>query len=455
MKTKIKKEAKRLSRRKFLERAATVSAFSIIPAHVFGGPGRMAPSDKLNIAGVGIGGMGNVNLENMATENIVALCDVDWNYAGKVFEKYPKAKRYKDFRLMLEKEKNIDAVIIATPDHAHAVVSMAAMELGKDVYTQKPLTHLVSEARSLAGIAQKKQLVTQMGNQDHSRERIRLMTEWLRDGAIGPVHEVHTWTDRPVWPQNIYTRPKGMPVTEGLDWDLWLGPAPARQYNKIYLPFTWRGWWDFGTGALGDMGCHIIDLPYTALNLKYPDSVNASYAMPIDPNDIWQKKENNETYPLASMVTYNFPARGEMPPVKLVWYDGGLMPSRPEELEQSRKMLKNGILLVGEKGKIISGGDMIRLIPETAMQAYKRPPKTLSRITVTHEQNWIKCCKDRKTSSSHFGYAGPLTETVLLGNVALRFPYEKLEFDAEKIEIKNNPAATEYLQTHYREGWSW
>ena len=440
-------------RRKFIGTLATASAFTIVPRHVLGGTDKPAPSDKLNIAAVGVGGMGRSNLKNMETENIVALCDVDWDYAAKTFVKYPDARQYKDFRVMLDKEKEIDAVLVATPDHTHAIVSMAAMQLGKHVYTQKPLTYSVAEARALANMAKRTQVVTQMGNQGHSGEAIRMLCEWIWDGAIGPVHEVHVWTNRPVWPQNIATRPPAMPVPKNMDWDLWIGPAPMRDFNSYYHPHDWRGWKDFGTGALGDIGCHSIDYPYTALKLDYPTSVNASLAYNIDPSDDWKKEKNEETYPSASMVTYYFPARGEMPPVKLMWYDGGLMPSRPLELEAGRPMPENGMLFIGEKGIIMNGGGSTRLIPETAMKSYSPPEKTLPRCEVSHEQNWIECCKKRKTANSHFLYAGPLAETVLLGNIALLFPGDGLEFDPKSMEIKNNTQATAFLQREYRQGW--
>jgi len=449
-----KQQTTKLNRREFLGGLAAASAFTIIPRHVLGGTNQKAPSDKLNIAGVGVGGVGNGNLKEMETENIVALCDVDWKHATETFNKYPNAKQYKDFRVMLEQQKDIDAVMIATPDHTHAVVTLAAMELGKHVYTQKPLTYTIEEARALADAAMRTQLVTQMGNQGHSGEDIRMICEWIWDGAIGPVTEVHAWTDRPVWPQGVFKRPEAMPVPETLDWDLWLGPAKYREFNEIYHPFKWRGWLDFGTGALGDMGCHIIDHAFTALKLKYPTSITASMSMTCNPDDIWVKLKDEETFPQASMVTYYFPARGELPPVKLVWYDGGLQPARPEELEQSRRMPTNGLLFVGEKGKLLSGDGMTRLIPETAMQAYQVPEKTIPRCEVSHEQNWIECIKAHKTANSHFLYASVLTEIVLLGNIALFFPYEKLEYDAPKMEFKNNPVASELLKNHYREGWA-
>ncbi|MDZ7345661.1 MAG: Gfo/Idh/MocA family oxidoreductase [candidate division KSB1 bacterium] len=443
-----------MERRKFLGAMAAASAFTIVPRRVLGGPGYQAPSDTLNIACVGVGGMGQNNVHEMATENIVALCDVDWNFAAPVFEKYPKARRFKDYRAMFDECKEIDAVIIATPDHTHAIITLAAMELGKHVYTQKPLTHTVAEARQLSEAAAKNpKLVTQMGNQGHSGEEIRLECEWIQDGAIGPVHEVHVWTDRPVWPQGIYERPAEMEIPSGLDWDLWIGPARFRPYNKIYHPFNWRGWWDFGTGALGDMGCHMIDHPYTALKLKYPKSVTASFAMDFKDDNIWEKRPLSETFPRASIVTYYFPEREGMPPVKLIWYDGGLQPPRPEELEPNRRMPINGQLYVGEKGKLLSGDGMTRLIPESAMRAYKVPPKTIPRIDGSHEQNFIKAIKEGKPSSAPFSYAGPLTETVLLGNIALKFPYQSLEFDPEAMVVKGNDEATAMLRTDYRKGW--
>lgn len=442
-----------LNRRQFVKNIGAAGILTALPHYIKADEKKLSPNDKLNIAAVGIGGMGGENLKQMETENIVALCDVDWDHAAKIFEKYPDAKRYKDFRVMLEKQKDIDAIVVATPDHTHAIVTLWAMQMGKHVYTQKPLTRLVEEARELSKMARKTQLITQMGNQGHSGEDIRLLTEWIQDGAIGPVYEVHVWTDRPVWPQGLAERPEKMDSPENLDWDLWIGPAPHRDYNEIYHPFRWRGWLDFGSGALGDMGCHNIDHAYTALKLKYPTSVTASCSMDMDPDDIWQKRKNNETYPRASIVTYRFPERENLPAVKLMWYDGGLQPPRPIELEQGRQMPTNGSLFIGEKGTILRGDGMVRLIPEAAMREYKIPEKTIPRIEKSHEQNWIECIKEHKTASSHFGYAGPLTESVLLGNVALRFPYENLEYDPENIEIRNNPEASVYLKMNYREGW--
>jgi predicted dehydrogenase len=457
---------KSVTRREFLGGvAATAAAFTILPNGLYAGEKtkkrrKLKPSDKMNIACIGIGGMGASNLQGVeATENITALCDVDDAYAAPVYEKYPKAARYKDYRIMLEKEfKHIDGVIIATPDHLHAAPAMAAMQVGKHVYVQKPLTRLVSEARALAETARTCGVKSQMGNQGHSAEALRLVAEWIWDGAIGPVHEVHAWTNRPVWPQGIPNRLAASPVPATLDWDLWLGPAPVRDFNQGYLPFVWRGWWDFGTGALGDMGCHFIDPIYYALKLRYPLSVEASIAAGVDPANIWEKLNNTETFPLASIVTYEFPARENMPPVRLIWYDGGLMPPRPEELEPGRRMPSNGALYIGEKGKLLHDQDAEapRLIPETAMREYTVPPKTIPRIATSHEMNWVEACKTGGTASSNFDYAGPLAETTLVGNLAVRFPWQKLEYDGENMQVTNHPEANALIQWKdlYRGGWS-
>ncbi|MHC4497821.1 MAG: Gfo/Idh/MocA family protein [Planctomycetota bacterium] len=449
---------KRVNRRDFLlSTASTAAAFTIVPRHVLAGSGRTLPSDKLNIAGVGLGGMGKSNLEKLSDENIVALCDVDEKYAGKVFEKYPQAKIYRDFRRMLEKQKEIDAVVVATPDHTHAVISMMAIEMGKHIYCQKPLTHSVYEARRLTEAAREYKVATQMGNQGHSGEGVRLICEWIWDGAIGPVRDVHAWTNRPVWPQGI-DRPKDVPpVPATLDWNLWLGPAPRRPYHPSYLPFNWRAWWDFGTGALGDMACHVLDPVFWALKLGYPAAVEACHS--YDVREMWKRADNKETYPRASIVRYEFPARENMPPVKLKWYDGGMLPPRPEELERGRQIGGSGVIFVGEKGKLICGtyGDGPRLIPESKMREYKRPPKTLPRIEGDvggHEKNWVRACKEGEPACSNFDYAGFLTEAVLMGKLAIRHPGERLNWDGENMRVTNLPEANEYVQRQYRQGWT-
>jgi predicted dehydrogenase len=470
----MKKE--KISRRQFLgSAAAAATAFTIVPRHVLGGAGHTAPSEKLNVAGVGVGGMGAHNVLKVAGmefdegnekliktrdgENIVALCDVDSEIAVSLYREVSKAKKYTDFRKMLEKQKDIDAVVIGTPDHTHAVIAMTAIKMGKHVYCQKPLTRTVYEARMLTEAAREHKVATQMGNQGNSGEGIRLTCEWIWDGAIGPVREVHAWTDRPVWPQGI-PRPKDIhPVPSSLDWDLWLGPAPVRPYHPTYHPFSWRAWWDFGTGALGDMACHILDPVFSALKLKYPVSVEASCSTYVPLGKMWEKEENSETFPRASVVHYRFPAREGMPPVKLHWYDGGMMPQIPEECESKRKLPDNGSFFVGEKGVLLSGtyGGSPRIVPESKMKEYKRPPKTLERVEGGgdgHEQDWIRACKGGKPAGSNFDHSGPMTESVVMGNLAIRYPNRKLEWDGEKMEVTNFPEANQLINPPYRQGWS-
>jgi predicted dehydrogenase len=443
-----KQNGRKISRRDFMGGAAAAAAmaFTIVPDHVLAQP----PSGKLNIAGVGIGGMGHNNIRACESENIVALCDVDWAYAGKVFDRYPKARKWKDFRKMLDEQKEIEAVVVATPDHLHTPVGMAAMRRGKHVYVQKPLTRLVAEARAMTEAARKYKVVTQMGNQGHSGNGVRDICEWIWDGAIGEIREVHAWTNRPVWPQGM-DRPKGQdPIPATLDWDLWIGPAPMRPYVKgVYNPFVWRGWWDFGGGALADMACHVLDPVFWSLKLKYPTSVEASCT-----------KVNNETFPLASIVRYQFPAREGMPPVKVNWYDGGLKPEKPEALgEMQIGQAPSNVLFLGSKGVLRCGeyGDSPHLFPLSLMRSYKRPPHTLKRIHTSHEGNWIEACKTGGKATSNFDYAGPLTEMVTMGNLAIRPENvgKKLEWDGENMRVTNVEKANDYVHPHYREGWSY
>jgi len=447
-----------VNRRSFLKTSAAASAFTIVPRHVLG-KGPKAPSDTLNIAGIGVGGMGAGDLKDEAiqSENVMALCDVDWQRAQDSFRRFPKAKRYKDFRVMLDKEKDIDAVVVATPDHVHAVATMAALQRGKHVYCEKPLTYTVKEARMVAKEAEKQGVATQMGTQGHAMEEARLLCEWIWDGAIGDIREVHAWTPHPVWPQGIKRPTETPPVPDYIDWDLWLGPAPYRPYHPAYMPMNWRGWWDFGTGGLGDMGCHIFDPIFWALKLGHPESVQGRRSIFVEEALNWNKTRNKESYPRASIVYYNFPAREDMPPVKLTWYDGGLMPETPEELEQGRQMGDQfgGVLYIGSKGKILTGSHGargIRIIPESAMQAYERPPKTLPR-SVGHRREWVNACKGGEPAGMNFSKAGPLSEVVLLGNLGLRTD-EKLYWDGEKMEITNKPELNEFLHRDYRKGWT-
>lgn len=472
------KAGKGISRRAFLNNAAFAAAgLAVVPRHVLGGKGFIAPSDKLNIAAVGIGGMGNSNLRAVAgTENIVALCDVDWEFAGRVFEAYPNAKRYKDYRQMLDTQKDIDAVIVATPDHTHAVIASAAMDLGKHVYVQKPLTHSVHEARMLVAKAKETGVVTQMGNQGHSSDDARKINEWIEQGAIGDVHEVHVWTNRPVvfWAQGIPAPARSAslpgdigwrkndidkrlaaamagnyPVPNTLDWDLFLGPSPEVPYHPVYHPFTWRGWVNWGTGALGDMGAHLIDHPFWALDLQAPTTVETRFS-PF----------NKESFPLATMTYYEFPARGNKPPVKLIWYDGGLLPPRPEELEPGEKVNPDGgVMYFGTKGKLMheTYGSNPRLLPKSLADSVGEPRKVLPRVpngSRGHEMNWVNACKGEGETVSPFSFAGPLTETMLLGLVSLMVDGQKIEWDSANMRVTNIDEANQYVSPAYRKGWS-
>ena len=448
------------SRRKFIGAASAAAAgMMVVPRHVVGATQKKkAPSDTLNIACIGVGGMGFSDTRGVRAENIVALCDVDDEQMANLLRSerlepdekamYERAAKYRDFRRLFEKEKGIDAVTVTTPDHTHAVIAMAAIKLGKHVYVQKPLTHTIKEARLLAQAAKEAKVVTQMGNQGHAGEGARLICEWIWDGALGDVHEVHCWTNRPIWPQGI-DAPKEIPsVPSTVDWDVWLGPAPFRPYHPAYHPFKWRGLWDFGTGALGDMGAHIFDQPFWALKLKSPVSVQAS-STPF----------TKDYYPWAEVVTYEFAAREGLGPLTLTWWDGGLMPPRPPELEPGRKMGDNdgGVLFRGDKGLLMCGvyGENPRLVPESRMQEYKRPEKTIPRSRGIREE-WIEAIKKGAKSTTDFSYSGPLTEAMLLANVAVRLKDRnmKLLWDGEKMGFTNLPEADEFLHFEYRPGWS-
>jgi len=440
-----------MSRRHFLATSAAASAVTIVPRHVLGA-GQAPPSEKLNIAGIGVGGMGAANLQNLASQNIVALCDVDQDYAAKTFKKYPNARSWTDYRQMLEKQKDIDAVVIATPDHTHATITMAALKAGKHVYCQKPLTHDVYEARQLAKAAQESRLATQMGNQGHSLEGIRLICEWIWDGAIGEVREVDAWCDlsyypwgHAYWSSKWGSRPADTPaVPKTLDWDLWLGPARVRPYHPAYHPLVWRCWWDFGCGMMGDRGAHTLDAAVWALKLGPPTSIEATSC-----------GLNPETHPLSAMVTYRFPAREALPPVKLTWWEGTRAP-RPEELEDDLEMPREGgMIFNGAKGKIICGvyGDGPRLLPKSLRDSYQRPAKTLPRVEGNHELDWVRAAKTGQLAGSHFGCSGPLTEICLLGNIAKRVD-ARIVWDASNLKVTNLPEANQYVRTEYRPGWS-
>ena len=430
--------ASRINRRRFLYSSATLGA-----AALFAAPSLLRGRDlngKLNIGMIGLGGKSGDNLKGIADENVVALCEVDGNSLDRIAARYPQATKHRDFRRMLE-QKDIDAVVVTTPDHIHAVASMAAMKLGKHVYCEKPLTHSVWEARELRKAARQYKVATQMGNGGHASESLREAVEWIQAGVVGKVREVHAWSNRPIWPQGI-TRPKDTPTMPGsLDWDLWIGPAPMRPFHKTYHPFGWRAWQDFGAGAMGDMGCHIIDTAFWALDLGAPSTIEAE-----------SSGANEETAPTWSIVRYQFPARGTLPPVKLTWYDGGKLPSRElTELPAEQKLMDNGSLFVGDKGKLLfERGKPLRILPER--KEFKPPPKTVPR-SPGHYKEWIDACKGGAAAMSNFDYAGPLTEMVLLGNVALRAG-RKIEWDATKLQVVNMPEAARFIRREYREGWS-
>jgi predicted dehydrogenase len=496
------------SRRKFLAgTAVAATGLLIVPRHVLGGTGYTAPSDRLNIAGIGVGGMGAHNIRALAGENIVALCDVDWGYTEKTFRtmfadlgqaqgrldkaqtaakrrelldqiqqtkllsaKFDSIRRYTDYRQMLEKQKDIDAVVIATPDHLHAVIASAAMSLGKHVYVQKPLTWSIHEARELSRkAANNPKLVTQMGNQGHSTDDARLINEYIAAGAIGDVREVHVWTNRPLgyWPQGI-PRPQARPepdaaswdmgavtdrlanamaghypVPQGLAWDLFLGPGPVVEYHPLYHPFNWRGWVDWGVGAIGDMGAHLIDSPFWSLDLGFPTAVE-TVSTPF----------NKESYPLGTMTYYDFAARGSKPPVRLTWYDGALLPPGLEALGAGQMSKDGGVLYVGDKGKLIheTYGANPRLLPQSLHDSVGTPPQKFARIGTSHEMNWVDACKGKAQASSPFAYAARLTEVMLLGVVSLRAG-GRIEYDAENMRITNRPEANAFLRRDYRAGW--
>jgi len=451
-----------ITRRRFLaDSTKAVSALALAPALATSAaaPGdrrRLAPTDKLNIAFIGVAGRGGDNINDItgAEEvNVVALCDVDESNLNGAGTKFPAAKRYRDYRKLLETEQSVDAVVISTPDHNHAPATMMALKLGRHVYCEKPLTLTVKEARAITLAAREAKVATQMGNQGMAFEGNRFINEWLADGCIGAVRAVHVWSDRPTrrgkqpgwWPQGLARPTDTPPVPARLDWDLWLGPAPLRPYHPAYVPFKWRGWWDFGSGGLGDMGIHNLAPVFAALNLGAPSSVNAS-STPMFP----------ESVPLANVVHYEFPGRGKLPPVKLHWYDGGITPPRPEELDDERELNReDGIIFVGDKGKMLVegwGGEKPRLIPEARNKEYQRPPKTLPR-SVGHHKEWLLACRTGSPTRSNFEFAGPLTEAVLLGMVCVRNGGGKLVWDSENLKVIDDPDANRFLHYEYRKGW--
>jgi len=446
-----------ITRRQFVGGVAAAAAtVTIVPGgYVLAAKATAAPSNRVNVAQVGCGGKGHSDcrLAEQAGGTIVAVCDVDAARGGGTFRAYPKAAKFKDFRKMLDTMgKDIDAVVVSTADHMHARISLQAMAMGKGVYCQKPLTRTVAEARAMTEAAAKYKVATQMGNQGHSTGGNQATAEYVAAGAIGTVREVHIWTDRPVkwWPQGMGLPTGTMPVPKTLDWDLWLGVAPARAYHKSYLPFVWRGWVGFGTGALGDIACHAMDSPFTVLGLGAPTSVKAACS-PF----------NGVSFPNWSIIEYQFPAVGDRAAVKLVWYDGGKKPARPAQLGADRRFGGNGVLYLGDDGAMLGGGggSFCRIIPEKRMKEFPKPKETLQRPG-GHYSDWINACKGQKrdgkpiVAGSHFGYSGPMTEAVLLGNVALYYPGQTLKWDPKTMTIPNKREVNRLLKSEYRKGWT-
>ncbi len=429
-----------ISRRSFLNTGSkTLAAVAFLgaaprPLHA------LRANNKLNIAAIGAGGKGVEDISGCAGENIVAIADVDFNHAAAMFNRFPKAQCFEDYRKMLETIKEADAVTVSIADHSHAHAAAMAMRLGKHVYCQKPLTHSVSEARLLKKLAREKKVATQMGNQGHSNPDTRRLVDLVQAGVLGKVKEVHIWTDRPIWPQNVARPAAAKPVPKGLNWDLWIGPAPMRDFNPAYHPFKWRGWWDFGTGALGDMACHNMDGAFWALKLGLPSAISAQ-AGPMTP----------ETAPEWSIIEYDFPTRGDLPPVKVTWYDGRKLP--PAALFKGAKPAGNGYLLIGDKdtlyvpfywgpGQFLSGAK----ISDFASIPSKIP------APIDHYQEWINACKGGPAALSNFDYSADLTEMVLLGNLAIRTG-KKIEWDADAMKARNCPEADQYIKREYRKGW--
>ena len=443
-----------LRRRTFLKTATSTAAAVIVPRIAIAGSGKPSPNEKLNLAFVGAGGRGRSNQGGLKAENFVALCDVDLERGKQAFASFPKAKHFRDFRKMLDAvEDDIDAVVVSTPDHTHAVATIAALQRGKHVYCEKPLAHTIAEVRAVRAAAAKAGVVTQLGNQGHSYDHIRLFCEWIWDGAIGDVTEVHALYGKR---GSSYSRIDMLPklaeehiVPKTLDWNLWLGPVAQRPYNPVYLPRSWRSWSAFGTGAIGDWACHVVDPVFWALHLDAPERIVAEVTE-YDP------KAHAETFPRGSRVRYDFPARGKRGPVTLYWYEGDYPKPRPDDLESAEELPIPGAVVIGTKGKIrygSHGAHNVRIFPEEKMQAYKRPEPSLPRVS-NHHADWTDAIRNGGTAGSNFDYGGPLTEVALLGAIAMHLPGIELQWDAEAMRFTNSEEGNEMLALDYREGWT-
>lgn len=451
MKTPAHPPGSRLSRRRFLHRSAAVAPFLLVPAHVVGRGAEPPPSRRLNIAGIGVGGMGAGDIATVAPgNNIVALCDVDERRAAATFTKFPDARKFRDFRRMFDAmEKEIDAVVVATPDHTHAVAAMAALRRGKHLYCQKPLAHSVGEVRALMKAAKESGVVTQLGNQGHSFDSIRDFCEWIWAGAIGKVHTIHAGCNAVnSGVDQLASLSEKHPVPAGVDWDLWLGPARERAYHPAYLPGSWRGWVPFGNGTVGDWTCHVVDPVFWALDLGLPTSVQAEVGE-------WNPRTQGDAFPKGDHLVYRFPAKGDRGPVTMHWYSGTQRIPRPAELDPAEKDPDTGAVVIGDKGSILYGSHgaaRVRLIPQSRMESFVRPARTLPR-GLEHHRDWLQAIVEGRKAGSDFSYGGPLTEVAMLGVIAMKFPGQRLEWDAAHARFTNVDEANAHVSPAYRAGW--
>ena len=440
------------SRREFLRGTmGMMAAFTIVPSHVLAGRGRAAPSDKLNIAIIGVGGRGGASVNGCSGENIIALCDVDTRRMAKAAQAHPGARKYQDFRKMLDEMDNrLDAVAVCTPDHTHAVAAMDAIRRGKHVYCEKPLAHSIYEIRELMKAAREHKVVTQLGNQGHSFDSIRTFCEWIWDGAIGNVTEVHAaCSANHCRISQLSKRDEVHEVPAELDWDLWLGPAKYRRYNPMYHPGSWRAWMPFGSGTIGDWVCHVVDPVFWALDLGAPASIQAEV-------DDYDPKKHSDTFPIGSVITFQFPAKGKRGPVKLLWYSSQREIPRPADLEAGRKVPRTGAIVIGDKGKITygsHGANGVRIFPETKMRAYQRPEPSLPRVKGHHE-DWLNAIRTGGQAGSNFDYGGPLTELARLGIIAMLLPGRKLDWDGRNMRFTNSDQANNLVKPPSRQGWT-
>ena len=481
----MKPNKKNSSRRSFIKTGIAASSIMIVPRNVLGGKGYISPSDQLNIAAIGSGGKGASDISNASVrgrERVVALCDVDFSgSASSTVKKFPKAKLYDDYRRMLDKQKNIDAVTISTPDHVHAPAATYAMLRGKHVYVQKPMTHNIREARILTEMARKQKVVTQMGNQGGSNPLLNMVQDWIDKGKLGAISEVKIWTNRPVWPSGIsMPKPDISKKPSALNWDLWLGPAKLKPYTPNMHPFNWRGWWDYGTGALGDVGCHLIDIPFRTLGLKYPKAAECSIGSVF--SKMWSPDFNPESCPPSSFITINFDATSKSKsPIVMTWSDGGIRPSHPSVIPANSdiggKNSANGVLIIGEKGVISTNiNDSEPLMPKLYLNDgttdFGPEVEKMTEPEYGHQRKWVDACKAGFNSKEHlaltssFDYAGPMTETVLMGNLAIRsymlrdestkefLARKKLLWDGDNMKITNLEAANQFVTRGYRAGFT-